>query len=139
MRIALRRLAGPVPRALPPLLGLAALLCLAPAAQAQWKWLAPSGVVQYSDQPPPPGTPARSILARPTPSSVEQPTAPASGASAAARVRAVPPVEIKVQPKSHRPRAKATRSDLSATLSRARFAAISIVVSFSRRYQRHLS
>ncbi|MBU6440805.1 MAG: DUF4124 domain-containing protein [Betaproteobacteria bacterium] len=88
MRIALRRLSGPVPRALSPLLGLAALLCLAPAAQAQWKWVAPSGVVQYSDQPPPSGTPARSILARPTPSSMEQPAAPASGASAAARVRA---------------------------------------------------
>lgn len=86
MRIALRRLSGPVPRALPPLLGLAVLLCLAPAAQAQWKWVAPSGVVQYSDQPPPPGTPLRNILARPTPTSVPA-SEPAPGSSAAQAVR----------------------------------------------------
>ena len=88
MRIVPRRPSGPFPRALSTLLGLAALLCLAPAAQAQWKWVSHSGVVQYSDQPPPPGTPLRDILARPTPSSVAQPTPPASGASAAAAVRA---------------------------------------------------
>jgi hypothetical protein len=90
MRIAFRRPSGPLPRALSALLGTAALLCLAPAAQAQWKWMSPSGVVQYSDQPPPPDTPNRDILARPTPNSVQQPLPPASGASAgaAAAVRA---------------------------------------------------
>ncbi len=42
-----------------------ALLAAAGFAQAQWKWVGPGGVVQYSDQPPPPGTPAKNILSRP--------------------------------------------------------------------------
>lgn len=42
-----------------------ALLAAAGWAQAQWKWIGPGGVVQYSDQPPPPGTPAKNILSRP--------------------------------------------------------------------------
>ncbi len=90
MRTAFRRPSGTLPRALATLLGAAALLCLAPAAQAQWKWVSRAGVVQYSDQPPPPDTPNRDILARPTPNSVQQPLPPASGASAgaAAAVRA---------------------------------------------------
>jgi hypothetical protein len=40
-----------------------ALLCL-PAA-AQWKWKDKSGHVQYSDLPPPLGTPEQDILTRP--------------------------------------------------------------------------
>ena len=90
MRIAFRRPSIPLAPALSTLLGAAALLGLTPAAQAQWKWLSHSGVVQYSDQPPPPDTPSRDILARPTPNSVQQPLPPASGASAgaAAAVRA---------------------------------------------------
>lgn len=48
----------------------AALLMLALAvtpAQAgtQWKWRDASGAIQYSDRPPPPGTPDSAILARP--------------------------------------------------------------------------
>ncbi len=66
------------------LLGLAAALCLAPAAQAQWKWVTPSGVTKYSDLPPPPDTPLHDILARPTPTSVARPAVPASAASSAA-------------------------------------------------------
>ncbi|MFC5512053.1 DUF4124 domain-containing protein [Massilia jejuensis] len=45
---------------LAPLLPL--LLCCAGAAQAQYVWIAPNGVRQYSDQPPPPGTPPSKIL-----------------------------------------------------------------------------
>lgn len=43
------------------------LLCLAAAgaAQAQWKWRDAKGNVQYSDMPPPPGTPDKDILQRP--------------------------------------------------------------------------
>lgn len=46
---------------------LVALLCLAVAgaAQAQWKWRDARGNVQYSDMPPPPGTPEKDILQRP--------------------------------------------------------------------------
>ncbi|MFC5478826.1 DUF4124 domain-containing protein [Massilia suwonensis] len=46
---------------------LAALLlfCCAGAAQAQFVWIGPNGTRQYSDQPPPPGTPASKILKAP--------------------------------------------------------------------------
>ena len=65
---------------------LLALLCLAMAgaAQAQWKWRDAKGNVQYSDIPPPPGTPDKDILQRPY---VAKPTivvaTPGSQASAA--------------------------------------------------------
>lgn len=42
-----------------------ALLCCAGAAQAQFVWIGPNGTRQYSDQPPPPGTPASKILKAP--------------------------------------------------------------------------
>jgi uncharacterized protein DUF4124 len=42
----------------------ASLLCL--PAQAQWKWRDKAGHVQYSDLPPPPGTPDQDILIKPT-------------------------------------------------------------------------
>lgn len=66
---------------------LLALLCLAVAgaAQAQWKWRDAKGNVQYSDMPPPPGTPEKDVLQRPSnarPSIVVGPPgAPASAAS----------------------------------------------------------
>lgn len=46
---------------------LAALLAtlLALPAEAQWKWKDKSGHVQYSDLPPPPGTPEQDILGKP--------------------------------------------------------------------------
>ena len=46
---------------------LAALLlfCCAGAAQAQFVWIGPNGTRHYSDQPPPPGTPASKILKAP--------------------------------------------------------------------------
>jgi hypothetical protein len=46
---------------------LVALLCLLSigAAEAQWKWRDAKGNVQYSDMPPPPGTPDKDILQRP--------------------------------------------------------------------------
>ena len=49
---------------LPRLLGIV-LLCCAGFAQAQFVWIAPNGTRQYSDQPPPPGTPASKILKAP--------------------------------------------------------------------------
>ncbi len=56
---------------------------LAPAC-AQWKWISPSGVVQYSDQPPPSTIAARNILARPTAAAQAAPGPTASSASQAA-------------------------------------------------------
>ncbi|MGZ5185971.1 MAG: DUF4124 domain-containing protein [Caldimonas sp.] len=67
--------------------GVAAVLLLAALpAEAQWKWRDKGGRVQYSDLPPPVGTPDQDILARPT---VQQrraaaaASAPASAASTA--------------------------------------------------------
>jgi hypothetical protein len=64
---------------------LAALLgaSLALPAAAQWKWRDKSGVVQYSDTPPPFGIPAQDILQKPSP--VQRSfVAPAAAASAVA-------------------------------------------------------
>jgi len=45
---------------------LTALACtLALPAHAQWKWKDATGKVQYSDRPPPQGTPEKDILQRP--------------------------------------------------------------------------
>ncbi|MFY7864901.1 DUF4124 domain-containing protein [Roseateles sp.] len=46
------------------LLALAALSAAAPA-QAQWKWRDASGKLQFSDLPPPQGTPDKDIIQRP--------------------------------------------------------------------------
>lgn len=42
-----------------------ALALAALPAHAQWKWRDASGRVQYSDRPPPPGTPSKDILQSP--------------------------------------------------------------------------
>lgn len=48
------------------LLTLCALLTLGTAqAQGQWKWRDANGNIQYSDRPPPAGTPDKDILSRP--------------------------------------------------------------------------
>jgi len=75
---------------------LLALLCLfvAGTAQAQWKWRDAKGNVQYSDLPPPPGTPEKDILQRPPgarPTIVVGPAGlAASAASAPAPAASVP-------------------------------------------------
>lgn len=72
------------------------LLCLAAAgaAQAQWKWRDAKGNVQYSDMPPPAGTPDKDILQRPNtarpPIVVAPPSAFASAASAPAPAASAP-------------------------------------------------
>ena len=72
---------------------LVALLCLAAvgAAQAQWKWRDAKGNIQYSDMPPPPGTPDKDILARPQlvrPTIIVSPPGAAASASSAPRAPA---------------------------------------------------
>lgn len=61
-------------------IALAAVFATAPAA-AQWKWRDKSGIVQYSDMPPPSGTPDADILQRPAP--VERRAAPSASAASA--------------------------------------------------------
>ena len=43
-------------------LGATLLFLAATAAQAQYVWIGPGGTRQYSDRPPPPGTPASKIV-----------------------------------------------------------------------------
>jgi hypothetical protein len=61
----------------------AAMLGLAFAlpASAQWKWRDKGGQTQYSDLPPPAGTPEQDILSRPTGATARKPAAPVSAAS----------------------------------------------------------
>lgn len=60
---------------------LAATLACGPAA-AQWKWRDKTGIVQYSDLPPPTGTSDADILQRPVPGTARRATPAASAASA---------------------------------------------------------
>lgn len=53
-------------------------------AHAQWKWRDANGAVQYSDRPPPAGTPDQFILSRPSASRAASRTAPVAPPAAAA-------------------------------------------------------
>ncbi|HEY0953653.1 MAG TPA: DUF4124 domain-containing protein [Roseateles sp.] len=59
-------------------------LVLAASAQAQWKWKDAKGNVQYSDRPPPFGTPDKDILQRPAPPVRNVVVVPAGQAASAA-------------------------------------------------------
>lgn len=63
------------------MLALGAALSL--PASAQWKWRDKAGQTQYSDLPPPAGTPDADILQRPLPTAAPRPVAAASGAASA--------------------------------------------------------
>lgn len=67
---------------------LAVLLLGAPLAQAQYSWIGENGVRQFSDRPPPPGTPPGKILQQP--GRAPDRTMPAPAASPAA-TEAKPP------------------------------------------------
>ncbi|AWL07287.1 DUF4124 domain-containing protein [Massilia oculi] len=54
----------------------ALLLFAATAAHAQYVWIGPNGTRQYSDRPPPPGTPASKILKSPGRPALEPSTSP---------------------------------------------------------------
>ena len=67
----------------------AALIACSSLAQAQWMWVNEKGVKQFSDQPPPPGTPANRILKAPRGQAIadlrkELAAAPADGEDGAA-------------------------------------------------------
>lgn len=71
--------------ALAPLIALALVLTAwsLPAA-AQWKWRDSSGLIQYSDLPPPKTVPEKDILQRPTVTAARVVPAPAASAPGAA-------------------------------------------------------
>jgi hypothetical protein len=80
-----------------------AFVSLSMVAQAQWKWRDAQGRVQYSDQPPPPGVPAKDVLqspiAAPPPRVVAPASAPAAGQSAAAPAKAASTVDPALEAK----------------------------------------
>ena len=88
---------------------LGALLFLAAtAAHAQYAWIGPNGTRQYSDRPPPPGTPASKILKSPGRPALE-PAAPAatSAATPAGSKDAAGPPTLAEQDAAFRERSKA--------------------------------
>jgi hypothetical protein len=76
---------------------LAGLTAVCSPAQAgmQWKWRDASGAIQYSDRPPPAGTPEQSILSKPlaarTASRTPEPASAASAPPAPAAAKASDP------------------------------------------------
>ena len=94
----------------------AVLLLVALPAEAQWKWRDKGGHVQYSDLPPPVGTPDQDILGRPNPqrrSATALPFAPASAASATQGAASNPLTPRVVEPELEAKRKKA-EADLAA-------------------------
>jgi hypothetical protein len=89
-----------MPRHRPVVLVLAVVAALATTAtaHAQWKWRDRSGIVQYSDKPPPSDIPAKDVLERPAAMPAERtakaaadaPQAAASAAAAASAPAAAP-------------------------------------------------
>ncbi len=78
------------------------MLCLAVAgaAQAQWKWRDAKGNVQYSDMPPPAGTPDKDVLQRPSnarPTIVVGPPAAQASAASAPRPAASAPTKAELE------------------------------------------
>jgi len=77
-------------------------LALAASAQAQWKWKDAKGNVQYSDRPPPVGTPDKDILLRPPSASRIVGVVPAGQSASAASAPAPRPVASAPNPDAAR-------------------------------------
>ena len=89
------------------LTGAAALLVLVSLpAEAQWKWKDKSGHVQYSDLPPPFGTPDQDILARP---SAQRRNGPAFAAASSASAPVASPASGPLAPRTVDPELDAKR------------------------------
>jgi len=79
------------PHVLALILSAGAVVCTPALASGQWKWRDANGSIQYSDRPPPQGTPESAILAKPRASTARIVTPPVAAASAQAAVgRAAP-------------------------------------------------
>jgi len=86
----------------------ALLLFAATAAHAQYVWIGPNGTRQYSDRPPPPGTPASKILKAPGRPAMEAPPSAESTAATPAETRdAASPPTLAQQEAAFRERSKA--------------------------------
>jgi len=81
-------------------------------AMAQWKWRDPAGHVQYSDLPPPPGTPDKDILQQPS-GARRAPTTPVPAAPTPAANGSAPAVASRVDPELEA-RRKAAEADQQA-------------------------
>jgi len=96
-------------------LGATLLFLAATAAQAQYVWIGPGGTRQYSDRPPPPGTPASKIVkapgrANPEPVPVPPAVMPADGSATDPATKPLPPKgppTLAEQEAAYRARAKA--------------------------------
>jgi len=96
-------------------MAIAALLALvALPAEAQWKWKDKSGHVQYSDLPPPLGTPDQDILARPSAQRRNNPASPLPAASAASSAQLVGSASSPLTPKLVDPELEAKRKKAEA-------------------------
>lgn len=84
-------------------------IALAGPASAQWKWRDGKGQVQYSDLPPPPGTPEKEILQRPAGSLAR--SAPAAAPVAASAASAPPLVPKGTEPELEAKRKKQEQDD----------------------------
>lgn len=71
-------------------IGAALLLLAASAAHAQYVWIGPNGTRQYSDRPPPPGTPASKIVKAPGMGMASETPAPEAGPAEATSEGAKP-------------------------------------------------
>lgn len=70
------------PHVLALILSAGAVVCTPALASGQWKWRDANGSIQYSDRPPPQGTPESAILAKPRASTARIATKPVEAASA---------------------------------------------------------
>ena len=103
-KLAVMKHAHYAPHVLALILTAGAVVCTPALASGQWKWRDANGSSQYSDRPPPQGTPDSAILAKPRASTARIVTQPVQAASApAAGSRATPPA------------AKASENELDAT------------------------
>jgi hypothetical protein len=107
-----------MPTSLPSRLAALVLLCCAGAAHAQFVWIGPNGTRQYSDQPPPPGTPASKILKAPGRAAPAQDTPEATPARAAHKAPTLAEREA-----DYRKRAKAREEQEAKSQAEARRAA----------------
>jgi hypothetical protein len=96
------------------LLVLAAAALIALPAQAQWKWRDPNGHVQYSDLPPPSGTPDKDILARPNVQQRRAANAPFYVASAASGAPVASAASGALAPRTVDPELEAKRKKVEA-------------------------
>jgi hypothetical protein len=92
----------------------AVLALIALPAEAQWKWKDKSGHVQYSDLPPPVGTPDQDVLARPSAQRRNNPASPLQAASAASSAQLVGSASSPLAPKLVDPELEAKRKKAEA-------------------------